>query len=233
MTSSAALKIAMVSEHASPLAHLGGVDAGGQNVAVAELSAALARHGHEVVVYTRRDDPGLPERVDTEQGFAVVHVAAGPAEHLPKDDLLQHMDVFGQVLDHAWSEWRPDVAHAHFWMSGLATVHAARLQKVPTVQTFHALGAVKRLHQGPDDTSPDDRIRLETFVARSVDRVAATCSDEVQELVRMGLSRAAIAVIPCGVDVVEFAPIGPTRRGAARTGSLRWEDWYPARGSRP
>ena len=57
-----AMRIAMISEHASPLAHIGGVDAGGQNVAVAELSAALARQGHEVVVYTRRDDAGLPER---------------------------------------------------------------------------------------------------------------------------------------------------------------------------
>ncbi len=59
------------------MAHLGGVDAGGQNVAVAELSAALARRGHDVVVYTRRDDPDLPERVDTEQGYAVVHLPAG------------------------------------------------------------------------------------------------------------------------------------------------------------
>ena len=49
--------IAMVSEHASPLAALGGVDAGGQNVHVAALAAALAARGHEVVVYTRRDDP--------------------------------------------------------------------------------------------------------------------------------------------------------------------------------
>ncbi|MDT5386686.1 MAG: D-inositol-3-phosphate glycosyltransferase, partial [Mycobacterium sp.] len=40
------MKIAMVSEHASPLAMLGGVDAGGQNVHVAELSAGLARRGH-------------------------------------------------------------------------------------------------------------------------------------------------------------------------------------------
>ncbi|MDT5079476.1 MAG: D-inositol-3-phosphate glycosyltransferase, partial [Mycobacterium sp.] len=95
MTTSPPLRIAMVSEHASPLAHLGGVDAGGQNVAVAELSAALARRGHEVVVYTRRDDQGLPERVDTEQGFTVVHVDAGPAEHVPKDQLLQYMHAFG------------------------------------------------------------------------------------------------------------------------------------------
>ena len=37
------LKVAMVSEHASPLAALGGVDAGGQNVYVAALSASRRR----------------------------------------------------------------------------------------------------------------------------------------------------------------------------------------------
>ena len=36
------MKISMVSEHASPLAALGGVDAGGQNVHVAALSEAVA-----------------------------------------------------------------------------------------------------------------------------------------------------------------------------------------------
>ena len=51
------MRIAMVSEHASPLAVLGGVDAGGQNVHVAALAAALGRRGDEVVVHTRRDDP--------------------------------------------------------------------------------------------------------------------------------------------------------------------------------
>jgi glycosyltransferase involved in cell wall biosynthesis len=210
MIPSARLKIAMISEHASPLAHLGGVDAGGQNVAVAELSAALARLGHDVVVYTRRDDPDIPARVDTDKGFAVVHVEAGPATHVPKDQLLQHMGVFGAELARSWNDWRPDVAHAHFWMSGLATMHAAKAQGVPAIQTFHALGVVKRLHQGPQDTSPDDRIRLETIVARNIDWVAATCSDEVDELVRMGRPRSAISVIPCGVDTDEFTPLGPT-----------------------
>jgi pyridoxine 5'-phosphate synthase PdxJ len=78
------MKISMVSEHASPLATLGGVDAGGQNVHVAALSAALAEHGHDVTVYTRRDDPGLDERVVTSAGYTVVHVPAGPATSLPK-----------------------------------------------------------------------------------------------------------------------------------------------------
>ncbi|MFD0786548.1 glycosyltransferase family 1 protein, partial [Micromonospora azadirachtae] len=45
------MRIAMISEHASPLAILGGEDAGGQNTHVAELSAALAAAGHDVRVY--------------------------------------------------------------------------------------------------------------------------------------------------------------------------------------
>ena len=49
------MDVAMLSEHASPLATLGGVDAGGQNVHVAMLARALADRGHRVTVYTRRD----------------------------------------------------------------------------------------------------------------------------------------------------------------------------------
>lgn len=205
----ARMRIAMISEHASPLAHLGGVDAGGQNVHVAELSAALARRGHDVVVYTRRDDPDLPERVETEHGYAVIHVPAGPARVLAKDQLLQYMYAFGYYLENHWATETPDVAHAHFWMSGLATLRAAQPHHIPTVQTFHALGSVKRLHQGVDDTSPDCRVDLETTLARGVDWVAATSTDEVFELVRMGRARSRTSVVPCGVDIDAFSTEGP------------------------
>lgn len=210
------MKIAMVSEHASPLAALGGVDAGGQNVHVAELSAALARRGHDVSVYTRRDDPDLPERVSTTQGYTVVHVPAGPARQLPKDELLVHMGPFAQYLDQQWSVDRPDVAHAHFWMSGLATQLAARHLDLPAVQTFHALGVVKRRHQGSLDTSPEDRLKLEAMVARTATWVAATCTDEVFELMRLGRSRNRISVVPCGVDLDLFTPDGPRAERGAR-----------------
>src|SRR5919112_5378531 len=110
-----AVKIAMVSEHASPLAVLGGVDAGGQNVHVAALATALARHGDEVVVHTRRDDPSLPRRVELAPGVEVDHVDAGPAEVLPKDALLEHMGAFGEELAEVWADERPAVVHSHFW----------------------------------------------------------------------------------------------------------------------
>ena len=72
------MRIAMVSEHASPLAVLGGVDAGGQNVHVAALAEAMGRHGVDVVVHTRRDDVSLPRRVRMSTGVTVDHVMAGP-----------------------------------------------------------------------------------------------------------------------------------------------------------
>ncbi|MFF0490297.1 glycosyltransferase [Nocardia sp. NPDC004068] len=203
------MKVAMISEHASPLAALGGVDAGGQNVHVAALSAALAERGHEITVYTRRDDPDAPEQVTTADGYRVVHVPAGPARHLPKDELLPHMGEFGAFLRDRWSAARPDVAHAHFWMSGLAAELAARDVEVPVVQTFHALGTVKRRHQGAADTSPPARIRLERMIATRASRVVATCSDEVFELTRMGVPRHRISVVPCGVDTGTFTPDGP------------------------
>jgi glycosyltransferase involved in cell wall biosynthesis len=206
------LKLALVSEHASPLAAIGGVDAGGQNVHVAELAAGLARRGHEVTVFTRRDDPDLPERVSTASGYDVAHVTAGPDRVLPKDDLLRHMPEFAAVLRRSWAEQPPDLVHAHFWMSGLASVAAAGRPGaggVPVVQTFHALGSVKRRHQGAADTSPPQRVQLERSLCRNVAHVVATCSDEVFELRRLGLARDRASIVPCGVDTAVFTPKGP------------------------
>jgi glycosyltransferase involved in cell wall biosynthesis len=203
------MRIAMVSEHASPLAGLGGVDAGGQNVHVAELSAALSRRGHHVTVYTRREDPAEPDEVRTRVGYRVVHVPAGPPQVLPKDELLPHMGAFGEFLRARWAAEAPDLVHAHFWMSGLASVLATMETGIPVAQTFHALGVVKRRYQGDRDTSPDSRIRLERLIAKSVARIVATCSDEVFELARMGVARSRVSVVPCGVDLDRFRPNGP------------------------
>ena len=215
------MRIAMVSEHASPLAAVGGVDAGGQNVHVEALSRALARAGHDVTVHTRRDSPELPERVLTEDGIVVEHLDAGPAEPLPKDALLPHVGELSRALAERWAGDPPDVVHAHFWMSGLAGLAAARrtatVAEVPVVQTFHALGVTKRRFQGRHDPSPPVRIRMERALARDVAAVVATSSEEAQELLRLGAARDRITVLPCGVDVESFTPDGP----AAERGPLR------------
>lgn len=203
------MRVALVSEHASPLATLGGVDAGGQNVHVADLAAALGRLGAEVVVHTRRDDPALPERVELAPGVVVEHVDAGPSCFVPKDELVPYVGAIARELLQSWTMQRPDVVHAHFWMSGAASMAAANSLGIPVVQTFHALGLVKRRHQGAADTSPPQRISVEADLARRVDRVVATASEEVFELARMGADPRRVTVVPCGVDVERFRPEGP------------------------
>lgn len=196
----------MISEHASPLAALGGADAGGQNVHVAALATALARRGHEVNVFTRRDSREAPDAVPLAPGVTVHHVPAGPPRPLPKDDLLRYMPAFAKWLAARWREQPPDVAHAHFWMSGIAAIWAAADSPVPVIETFHALGSVKRRWQAGADTSPPQRLGVEAAVAQQAAAIIATCTDEVSELAGYGASPETMYVVPCGVDGNRFRP---------------------------
>ena len=229
------MRIDMVSEHANPLASLGDADSGGQNVYVAALAERLALAGHEVTVHTRRDDPAATSRT-APSGYAVELFDAGPARPIPKDEIWQHLPVISEHLARHWEVQRPDVVHAHFWMSGAAAAAAldrgqsstdrpdpghpapARSRScVPLVQTFHALGTVKRRHQGDADTSPPHRLQVEAELASSVDRILATCHDEVDELRAMGVTHDRVSVIPCGVDTSVFQPAAPRPAGARPT----------------
>ncbi|RJL24144.1 glycosyltransferase [Bailinhaonella thermotolerans] len=205
------MKIAMVSVQASPLA---GAATSGQSVAVAGLARTLARmetgpqnpHKNKVVVYTRRDDPDLADKVRLARGVTVEHVPAGPPKEISVESQLDYIAEFGEWLRARWAKDRPDVVHAHYWLSGLAALAAARDLDIPIVMTFHALGRVKRRHRGKADQGP--RVELETAVARSVDGVIASSSDETFELLRMGVRRKAMSVVPFGVDTAAFTPEG-------------------------
>jgi glycosyltransferase involved in cell wall biosynthesis len=224
------MRIAMVSEHASPLAAVGGVDSGGQNVHVESLARAVARAGHDVTVYTRRDSAELPDRVRTADGVLVEHLDAGPAAPVPRDELLPFVGQLGSELAARFATDPPDLVHAHFWMSGLAALSATRDLDVPVVQTFHALGVTKRRFQGRQDTSPPVRIRMERALARDVDRIVATCTDEVGELVRLGAPRNRITVVPSGVDVDQFSPDGPAAERGDRPRVLSIGRLVPRKG---
>jgi D-inositol-3-phosphate glycosyltransferase len=190
--------IAMISEHASPLG------TGEQDAHLADLSAALAEQGHDVRVYTRREDPDVAEVVITPSGVHVVHIVAGPVRALPPDLLLPHMGEFARLLGEQWREgWVPDVAHAHFWTSGLAAVTAAKQIGIPVVQSFHELGEAGEAAHGPS------RSGYERALGRAVDRVVAQTQEEVQGLVRIGVPRARLIMVPAGVDSERFTPDGP------------------------
>ena len=201
-------KIAMISEHASPLVGQGSTDSGGQNVYVAQLARRLAQCGSEVDVFTRRDAPDLPEIVRWHPNARVIHVPAGPPKPIPKEELLPHMSSFTRFVRRVCERQRYDVVHAHFWMSGLAAVDIKRSLGVPVVVTFHALGRIRRLHQGDDDRFPDCRFDVEQRVASEADCIIAECPQDRSDLVRhYTADPARITVVPCGFDPTELAPV--------------------------
>src|SRR3954468_24126065 len=112
-------KIAFISEHASPLAVLGGVDSGGQNVYVGELARHLVLHGYQVDIFTRWDNNKLPLCISWVPGVRVIHVTAGPVEVIEKEKLLPYMPEFTKnMLAFMSQEAEPySLIHANFWMS--------------------------------------------------------------------------------------------------------------------
>jgi D-inositol-3-phosphate glycosyltransferase len=209
------LRIALISEHASPLATLGGVDAGGQNIYVAHVADCLARAGHHVDVLTRRDDPDLPAAVDLRPGARVVHIDAGPPAFVPKEQLLPHMPDFARASERLLRHSVPyDVVHANFFMSGMVARHLKHTLGTPYVMTFHALGLVRREHQKEADAFPPERVDIERALVRDADAVIAECPQDSADLVRLYEADAdRLTMVPCGFDPLEFKP---TNKAVAR-----------------
>ena len=204
-------RIALISEHASPLAAIGGVDSGGQNIYVSQVARHLVAMGFEVDVFTRRDSESLEPVVEREDGVRVIHVDAGPARFVRKEDLLPYMAEFSANLIRFCDQTRRpyDLAHANFWMSGMAARALKKVLGIPFVITFHALGKVRRLHQGGADEFPVERFAIEEDLVAEADRILAECPQDEDDLIELyGAEPARIVRVPCGFSPDEFWPVG-------------------------
>lgn len=204
-------RIALISEHASPLATLGGVDGGGQNVYVGEIAKNLAALGYEVDIFTRWDSKILPEAAEWVNGVRIIHIPAGPPEYVRKEDLLPFMAEFtAYILQFCKRESKTyDLIHANFWMSGLVAADIKQAIGIPFVVTFHALGRVRRFHQGEADQFPIERFAIEERIVVEADRIIAECPQQEEDLIRFyNADPAKIAIIPGGFDPSQFWSIG-------------------------
>jgi glycosyltransferase involved in cell wall biosynthesis/phosphoheptose isomerase len=203
-------RVALISEHASPLGVLGGVDSGGQNVYVGQIAQNLVGLGYEVDIFTRRDSDRLPEIAEWISGIRIIHVPAGPGTFVRKEELLPYIDDFTAYLVHFCKCQRDtyELVHANFWMSGYVAAELKRALDLPFVITFHALGRVRRLHQGQADEFPDRRFEIEDRIVAEADRILAECPQDEEDLIRhYNADPAKITIIPCGFDPTELAPI--------------------------
>ncbi len=207
------MRVAIISDHASPLATLGGVDAGGQNIYVGHVAKNLVAMGHEVDVFTRRDgDLPLMAYFD---GVRVIHVPAGPASAVRKEDIFPFLSDFcAFMVDFINKNGRYDVVHANFWMSGYVADRLKRIFSIPFVITFHALGHIRRMHQRLADRFPIAREKIEERLVQVADRIIAECPQDREDLLHFYKADSQkISVVPCGFDPAEVSPLN---KGFAR-----------------
>jgi D-inositol-3-phosphate glycosyltransferase len=200
----------MISEHASPVALLGGVDAGGQNVYVDAVSRGLVAREYETDVFTVRGELKHPQIVAWADGVRVIEIPVDAGAPLLKDALWPHMPAFRDAIDDFARRDGSgyDLIHGNFWMSGWVAAELGSRWRTPTVQIFHATGITKLREQGAADTSPVGRIEVEKAVVRTVDRLIAQCPAERDELLAdYGARAEQIALIPSAVDTARFRPV--------------------------
>jgi D-inositol-3-phosphate glycosyltransferase len=205
-------RLAVLSMHTSPLMQPGQGDAGGMNVYVRELVSSLAQAGVDSTVYVRRWHDELPQVVEVEPGFRVVHVPAGPPA-LRKDDLPLVIDEFtdGVATDLARRP-RVDALHANYWLSGVAGHTLKHPLELPLVSVFHTLARVKA---DIGETEPQRRIDAEFDIIGCSDAILANARAEAEQLVdyyRADSSR--IEIVPPGVDHAFFS--AGSKHGARR-----------------
>ncbi|MBZ2208444.1 glycosyltransferase [Massilia sp. R798] len=213
-------RIAIISEHASPLAAPGSIDCGGQNVYVASLARELALAGYLVDVFTRRDAFGQRQVVQWIDNIRVIHVPAGPAHYVPKEQMLPYMEAFARFVTRFARRQAQlyDIVHANFFMSGMVAQRLKETLGIPFVITFHALGHVRRIAQGAADTFPSLRLHIEVELMRSADRIIAECPQDKLDMERLyGAPSDRIEIAPCGFDPQELWPV-PEKIARARLG---------------
>ncbi|HEV8613280.1 MAG TPA: glycosyltransferase [Gemmatimonadales bacterium] len=211
------LRVATVSVHACPLAPPGAWETGGMNIYIREVSRHLSRLGVHVDVFTRRQGPDGKAVEPFAEHTRVIHVPAGPARYLPKEQVVSYLPEFICNMREfiARQEVSYDIVHSHYWLSGRVAGYFKNVWHVPMVTMFHTLAELKnQVSSTADEWESDVRFGIERLTVATADRViASTASDRAHLEGYYGADPSRISVVPCGVDLERFHP-GP--RAAAR-----------------
>jgi D-inositol-3-phosphate glycosyltransferase len=202
-------RAAQISVHTSPLATIGGKDAGGMNVYLAELACNLARLDLPVDIFTRRTDPDTPETQSPCPGVNVIAITAGPPEPIDKNALFPYLPEFAaQMALYSLREGvRYDAVHAHYWLSGWVAHLVQRYWQVPFVQMFHTTAHQKNRVAKVADRESDLRSKIERRLLTLADGLIAANPDERADLIwRFGTPTEKVCTIPPGVDLDQFQP---------------------------
>ncbi|MFJ2030130.1 glycosyltransferase [Streptosporangium sp. NPDC087985] len=179
-------------------------DLAAQRAHLLAIARELGRE-HKVTIYARRHSTSDKPRVRVSRSVTLENLPAGPARDLSEESVLPYLPDLGDQLMRRWGQNRPDVIHAHSWTGGLAAIAGADGLGVPFTQSF-----------GSGHTHDAKKVRVQRAIGRRASAVIAGCGDEESTLIRLGVPRRNISVIPCGVDVERFRRQGPAAARGTR-----------------
>ena len=204
------LRIAMLSAHSCPVGKLGTKDTGGMSVYIRELAHELGKQGHVVDVYTRVHDPNDDQIYELGQNARLIHLTAGREDEIHKLAVYSYLPEFTHNLEsfRERNDLQYDLIFSHYWLSGLVGKYLQQWWNIPHITMFHTLGAVKNTI-GIGEDEPELRIEEERDLAQNCHYVIAPTDKEKGELImRYGTLADRIGVVPCGVNLEQFKPIG-------------------------
>lgn len=206
------MRIAMLVAHTCPFERLGSEQAGGLNVYVRELSAALAEAGHAVDIYVgvAGDNPARPQDTGLIRSFVTTsapEVALSPDARLAAftEGVRNMMARNGETYD---------LLHGHYWL-GAATGRLLQADGVcgALVCTFHTLGARGR------PRTPPLRLGWEGRLCREADAVTFSGSAEATMLMRAGVDIDRLHRVTPGTPVRNDAASSPSALAGAASDS--------------
>ena len=204
------LRVAVLSVHTCPLAPLGGWETGGMNVYVRELSRGLSRLGVQTDVFTRRQDPDVPDVVGLGEHARVIHVEAGPPRGMDKYAVVDYLSEFACNVQRYrnFMGARYDLIHAHYWLSGRLAGLFKEHWNTPVVAMFHTLGDMKnRVAQDSAELEQQVRVDIERRTMATADRIIAATKVDREHMVQgYGADPRRISIVPGGVDLDLFVP---------------------------
>jgi D-inositol-3-phosphate glycosyltransferase len=207
------MRVAEMCAHSCPMKPLGSEYAGGMNLYVRQLSQELGKLGLEIDIFTRRHDTAEPEVMPVAERVRLIHIDDGEPEDVPvmrmADRLPQFLDSFNRFRQLQHMDY--DLVHSHYWLSAWAMEKLRERWLVPHVATFHTLGEVKNWLQ-PVETEPQLRLAVERECIAAADGIIAFTGEEKDNLIGIyGAREDSVTIIPAGVDLVLFHPVGKAK----------------------
>ena len=215
MTSDLTLHI--ISMHTDPFAQPGNGSAGGMNVYIVRSLAAMMAldNSLRVEVFTLEHGAAspLPSALEPYAERIVSHRIICPGfEQASRDEQPAFTIEFARRCLQA-AQWRPDIIHAHYWLSALAALemsshYAADSHDVPVFFTPHTTAATKDARRGEhEQAEPAYRYEAEEKILRLVALSIVNTPLEASDISRYyGASEESLVVIAPGVDTSIFRP---------------------------